>query len=73
KSPNAGPVMAAGAGSLGLALGGAATYDGQRQQRPPLGEGRPASAADIPRALTLVRRSLLLWLVLLLIGGWLRV
>ncbi|HRQ97561.1 MAG TPA: cobalamin biosynthesis protein, partial [Candidatus Accumulibacter phosphatis] len=50
-----------------------ATYDGQRQQRPPLGEGRPASAADIPRALTLVRRSLLLWLVLLLIGGWLRV
>ncbi|MEY2631398.1 MAG: hypothetical protein RIR00_52 [Pseudomonadota bacterium] len=64
-SPNAGPVMATGAGSLGLQLGGAAIYHGQIEQRPPLGAGRPATAADIPRALRLLRRSLGLWLGLL--------
>jgi adenosylcobinamide-phosphate synthase len=62
ESPNAGPVMAAGAGSLGLALGGAAIYDSRVEERPPLGEGRAACGADIRRALALVRRSLLLWL-----------
>lgn len=62
ESPNAGPVMSAGAGSLGLALGGAAIYDSRVEERPPLGEGRAACGADISRALTLVRRSLLLWL-----------
>ncbi len=68
KSPNAGPVMAAGAGSLGLRLGAAAVYDGQIEHRPVLGEGRPACGEDIARALTLLRRSLLLWLAALL--GW---
>jgi len=68
ESPNAGPVMAAGAGSLGLALGGAAIYHGEHEERPPLGAGRPARAEDIARVLKLVRRSLLLWLALLL--GW---
>ncbi len=69
ESPNAGPVMSAGAGSLGLALGGPAIYHGQLEERPILGEGRPARGEDIPRALTLVRRSLVLWLVLYLAGG----
>lgn len=69
-SPNAGPVMAAGAGSLGLALGGAAIYHGQREERPALGAGNSPAAADIPRAMALVRRSLGLWLaVLILIGA----
>jgi adenosylcobinamide-phosphate synthase len=69
ESPNAGPVMAAGAGSLGLALGGAAIYHGQLEARPPLGEGRPARFDDIARGLRLVRRSLLLWLTLFLCWG----
>ncbi|HEY0063408.1 MAG TPA: adenosylcobinamide-phosphate synthase CbiB [Telluria sp.] len=63
-SPNAGPVMASGAGALGLALGGAAVYDGVTEQRPPLGEGLPAGAHDIARAWKLVQATTLLWLVL---------
>ena len=67
-SPNAGPVMAAGAGSLGLQLGGAAIYEGVIEERPPLGEGRPAAGRDIPRALTLISRSLLLWIAVFGLG-----
>lgn len=71
-SPNAGPVMAAGAGALGLSLGGAARYDGIDEIRPPLGEGRPAAPADIERAWRLVRGSCLLWLALAVLAaaGW---
>lgn len=69
ESPNAGPVMASGAGSLGLALGGAAIYHGHIEERPTLGEGRPARGEDIPRALTLLRRSTSLWLAIALVGG----
>lgn len=69
ESPNAGPVMAAGAGSLGLALGGAAIYHGRREERPTLGAGRPARGDDIVRVLQLVRRSLALWLALFLCWG----
>lgn len=64
-SPNAGPVMASGAGALGIALGGAAVYHGQLEERPPLGGGRPAAPADIGRALRLIESSLWLWLALL--------
>ena len=60
-SPNAGPVMAAGAGALGLALGGSASYDGVAEVRPPLGEGDTAKAADILRALRLVETGAALW------------
>jgi adenosylcobinamide-phosphate synthase len=66
-SPNAGPVMAAGAGSLGVQCGGAAIYHGQEEIRPPLGGGPAPIAADLARAIALVRRSLWLWLV----GLWL--
>jgi adenosylcobinamide-phosphate synthase len=76
-SPNAGPVMSSGAGALGLALGGPAVYDGQLEQRPPLGRGRAPGAADIVRAWRLVAATTALWLlcggagaaVLFLIGG----
>ncbi|KQW99174.1 cobalamin biosynthesis protein CobD [Massilia sp. Root418] len=61
-SPNAGPVMSSGAGALGLALGGAAVYDGETEQRPPLGSGSAAQGADIQRAWQLVARTTALWL-----------
>jgi adenosylcobinamide-phosphate synthase len=60
-SPNAGPVMASGAGALGVSLGGAAVYDGEVEQRPPLGLGPAACASDILRAWRLVLRTTLLW------------
>lgn len=63
-SPNAGPVMAAGAGALHLRLGGAARYDGVWHERPALGEGAQARGGDITRALRLVRHGVGLWLAL---------
>jgi len=68
-SPNAGPVMASGAGALGISLGGAAVYDGEVEQRPPLGTGPAAQGADIVRAWRLVRRTALLWVALALLFG----
>jgi adenosylcobinamide-phosphate synthase len=69
KSPNAGPVMAAGAGSLEVQLGGVASYHGVEQQRPLLGEGRSPHRRDIQRALILIRHTLLFYLLILLLGG----
>lgn len=63
-SPNAGPVMAAGAGALEVRLGGAAFYEGKLEPRPNLGCGRAPGAGDIDRALRLVRRGVLVWLLL---------
>ena len=69
-SPNAGPVMASGAGSLSVQLGGAAQYHGVTEARPLLGAGGQAAASDIVRALALVQRSAWLWVgCALLIGG----
>ncbi len=68
-SPNAGPVMAAGAGALDLELGGPASYHGKRKERPLLGKGRPPGPQDIERALTLVRNALWLWVTLVILGG----
>ncbi|WP_411269290.1 adenosylcobinamide-phosphate synthase CbiB [Phytopseudomonas dryadis] len=66
-SPNAGPVMAAGAGSLGISLGGAAVYHGELHQRPLLGEGPAPKARDIERAMNRVWAGVLLWLSLMLL------
>ena len=68
-SPNAGPVMASGAGALGLALGGDAVYDGELERRPPLGSGRPAQAHDIDRAWRLVMETTVLWLIWVALAG----
>lgn len=64
-SPNAGPVMAAGAGALKVSLGGAAIYHGRAEHRPPLGLGPAPLAGDIHRALGLVRQGVALWLAAL--------
>ena len=68
-SPNAGPVMSSGAGSLRLSLGGPACYEGVLEMRPPLGEGAPAQAKDIKRAWGLVFRSVLLWCGFMLLAA----
>lgn len=67
KSPNGGPVMAAGAGALQLSLGGPACYDDRILLRPQLGQGEKAQASDIPRAVRLVRQASLVWIVGLII------
>ena len=63
KSPNAGAVMASGAGSPGISLGGDSVYDGVVQSRPVLGCGREPRVSDISAALALVSRTLILWVV----------
>lgn len=68
-SPNAGPVMAAGAGALGLRLGGAAPYHDGTRDRPLLGEGVRPDAAAPDRAVALVRRAVLLWLGVIVTGA----
>jgi adenosylcobinamide-phosphate synthase len=66
-SPNAGPVMASGAGGLQLVCGGTARYHGVDEVRPVLGTGSAPHANDIDRALRLVRHAMWLWLAVLLI------
>ena len=68
-SPNAGPVMAAGAGALGVQLGGPAIYHGELHERAALGEGVPADADAIERGWNLVQRGVWLWLLVLCLGG----
>ena len=69
KSPNAGPVMAAGAGALNVCVGGDETYHGTLQRRsvlgPPLADNTRPSAAGLQDACRLVNRSIALWLIVI--------
>lgn len=67
ESPNAGPVMACGAGALNVALGGDAVYDGKKVSRPVLGQGFAPVPGDIKRALQLVKQGVYMWVVLVLV------
>lgn len=67
-SPNAGPVMAAGAGALGVTLGGPAPYPSGIHQRPWLGEGAEAGADSVDAAIRLVVHGVWLWLAVLLVA-----
>lgn len=68
-SPNAGPVMAAGAGALAVELGGPAVYHGELHERPVLGEGPPADADAIERGWQLVQRGVWLWVLIICLGA----
>lgn len=64
-SPNAGPVMTAGAGSLDLKLGGPAVYHGQIKTKPWFGGENTPTDHDIERACRLVDRTIMLWLAMI--------
>ncbi len=55
-SPNSGVAEASFAAALGLSLGGSVRYGERTEQRPPLGNGRPADLGDIERAVQLSRQ-----------------
>ncbi len=68
-SPNAGVVMAAGAGALGVRLGGDAVYHGKSKSRPTLGNGQEPEVSDLSQALKLVERSVYIWAIIALLIG----
>ncbi|HQS44327.1 MAG: cobalamin biosynthesis protein [Methylotenera sp. 24-45-7] len=71
-SPNAGPVMAAGAGAMQVKLGGAASYYSQIKQRPVLGLGQSPAPKHILSAIKLVNRSIILWCACIVIATLIR-
>ena len=60
-SPNAGPVMTSGAGSLTITLGGPAYYHGKLMQKPLFGSDKPPEITDIDRSLKLLTKTLIAW------------
>lgn len=66
-SPNAGPVMASGAGALNLKIGGIATYHEQEELRPTLGIGKSPNADDIRRSVNLVNKATAYFVLVILL------
>lgn len=69
-SPNAGVVMAAGAGALGVRVGGPAVYHGRARWRPRFGTGARPDPAAIGRAVRLVENGALAWTAIVLVAGY---
>jgi len=65
KSPNAGPVMVAGAGSLDVQLGGPTYYHGALVDKPFFGSTTKVQLNDIQRSLDLIFNTLVLWLLVI--------
>ena len=70
-SPNAGPVMTSGAGSLNLKLGGPAWYHDTLKNKVFFGTQNTPANIDIKRANALINSSLYLWLIVLILGEYL--
>ena len=68
-SPNAGVVMATGAGALDVQLGGIARYHGQDKIRPVLGTDRQPQLKDITRSWQLVFSGMVLWAIISILIG----
>ncbi|WP_417697145.1 adenosylcobinamide-phosphate synthase CbiB [Psychromonas sp.] len=64
KSHNGGWVMASGATVLQVCLGGSAVYFGKTVVSPQLGEGEAVQSKHIAASLTLVKKAVLLWLLM---------
>lgn len=69
KSHNGGWVMAAGATSMNIKLGGPAVYHGELVLSPVLGRGNWVSCDDIPRSLLWVRRATFLFIGVVFLAG----
>jgi len=67
--PALGIVLAAGAGAIGVRLGNPVVIQGTVVERPELGLGEEADAGFFDSAIGLVWRSLVLWLLMLLLLG----
>jgi len=70
---NQGVVIAAGAGALGVRLGGVLHREGGIEDRPLLGDGNEAGFDYLPAAVGLIWRSLVLWMFIILlttIASW---
>ena len=66
-SPNGGPVMTSGAGSLNIKLGGPASYHGEVIEKPVFGGQHQTDKQDISRANTLIVKAVVVWCIGLLL------
>jgi len=67
-SPNAGPVMTAGAGALNIELGGPAWYHDKLKDKIVFGTNNQTKNQDISRANYLITSSLYFWVIVITLG-----